>query len=120
VMPEGDGCRPADVDVPSLPVCVGTCAAETPCEYDAQCQQDEECVFDQLGGCCLPDQVCLAIYAPCQGRCAPHGCATEPQLACFCVRPDCANLGVAVIRNGCWVCVDRTTCEPLPAGGGCG
>ncbi len=44
--------------------------------------------------------------------CRPHGCDTEPEPACDMLRPECLDDEVAVVRDGCWRCVLRATCDP--------
>ena len=48
----------------------------------------------------------------CLAACVPHGCDTEMDLMCWCARPDCGDNAVAIIFEGCWICVYFETCEP--------
>ena len=41
-----------------------------------------------------------------------HDCPTEDTLLCYGVREDCGEGKVAIIEDGCGVCVDLQTCEP--------
>ena len=74
------------------------------CRSDLDCPPDEFCNPCGTGSC----PVCL----DCVAACTPHGCATEPEPACNLIRPDCGEGRTAVVRDGCWVCVDLHTCEP--------
>lgn len=89
-------------------VCVNpqTCVpwGEPGCRSDADCPAAEEC--DPCGTSSCP------VCDDCVPACVAHGCATAPEPACDMLRPDCANGQVAVVRDGCWLCVDRTTCQP--------
>jgi hypothetical protein len=37
-------------------------------------------------------------------------------LTCRCARPDCGDGNTSVIRDGCWVCVNATSCETTRGG----
>lgn len=70
-------------------------------------------------GACGPSEICdpcATSSCPecddCVGGCLAHGCESEETITCRCVRPDCGDERIAVVRDGCWVCVDRETCEP--------
>lgn len=80
---------------------------EPECRHDAECAPDEYCDPCGTGSC--------PFCEDCVAACEPHGCPTEEITDCAMPRPDCEGGDVAVIRNGCWECVDRETCEP--AGG---
>lgn len=93
-------------------VCVNpdTCHpwGEPGCESDYDCAPEEYC--DPCGTSSCP------ICEDCVPACAPHGCPTEQDLMCWCARPDCDPDGVAVIDDGCWICVYLQTCEPTGEG----
>jgi hypothetical protein len=85
---------------------VETCApwGEPGCATSADCEPEETCDPCAHGSCpgcedCVPG-------------CVEHGCFTEDVLECAMIRPECEPGAVSVIRGGCWVCVDRTTCLP--------
>ena len=79
---------------------------EPECAGDADCPPAEVC--DPCGSSSCP------VCADCVSACRAHGCETEPEPACDMVRPECGVGGVAVVREGCWVCVGLNACEPLP------
>ncbi|MFH2010323.1 MAG: hypothetical protein ABI333_27240 [bacterium] len=89
-------------------VCVNpqTCQpwGEAECAGDIDCDAADWCNPCGTGSCpgcedCVPS-------------CTPHGCPTESELLCYGMRPECGEDGVAVLEDGCWICVDRQTCEP--------
>ncbi len=81
---------------------------EPGCEDDDWCPPDQECDSCATSSC--PDcDDCLAA-------CVPHGCPTEEDLLCWCARPDCGPDAVSVIYDGCWICVDRLTCQQVAEG----
>lgn len=86
---------------------------EPGCATDADCPADAWC-DDCAHGSCPACEDCVA-------DCRPHGCPTDPEPACDEARPVCGPAGVAVVADGCWICVDRATCEPaamcVPEGG---
>ncbi|HOU54710.1 MAG TPA: hypothetical protein PLQ97_12340 [Myxococcota bacterium] len=90
-------------------VCVNpaTCRpwGEPGCAGDADCRADQWCSPCGTSSCPLCDN--------CLPACVAHGCPTDPVADCAMVRPDCGQGAVAVIQNGCWVCVDRSTCLPV-------
>jgi len=79
---------------------------EPGCARDADCPPDQWC--SPCGTSSCPD------CDNCLPACVPHLCPTEMTPVCLMFRPDCGREAVAVVRNGCWVCVDRATCEPVP------
>jgi hypothetical protein len=86
---------------------VDTCRpwGEPGCFSDSDCvpaMYCDECVSGSCPGC-----------EDCVAGCLEHGCATEDEALCDMARPDCGPDGVGVVRGGCWVCVDRTTCEVI-------
>jgi hypothetical protein len=91
------------------------CVNPTTCEPWGQgaCQSDQDCTPAQW---CNP---CGTSSCPgcldCVPACTAHGCETEPagELTCYMARPECSENGVAVIRDGCWMCVDRTSCSAV-------
>jgi len=84
---------------------------EPGCDGDMACGPSEWCDPCGTSGCPLCEN--------CVAACRPHGCASEADLMCWCARPECGDRGVAVIRDGCWICVDAETCRALPDAG-CG
>jgi len=73
------------------------------CSGDLECDLDEYC-----GGCFSSCDGC----DDCRFACVPLPCASEDVLRCRCARPECGS-ATAVVRDGCWVCVDPGTCEPI-------
>ncbi|RME25261.1 MAG: hypothetical protein D6806_08145 [Deltaproteobacteria bacterium] len=82
---------------------------EPGCSGDGDCSAERYCDFCGTSSCPFCDD--------CVASCISHGCPTEQALNCNCARPDCGNGAVAVIENGCWVCVDMDSCKPT--GDGC-
>jgi hypothetical protein len=89
-------------------VCVNaaTCKqwGEAGCSKDPDCKITEWCSPCGTSSCPLCDN--------CLPACAAHGCPTEELALCNTVRPDCGEGNIAIIRDGCWVCVDMVTCVP--------
>ncbi len=90
-------------------VCVNpvSCApwGEPGCDSDMDCGPKDYCYFCATSSCPMCDD--------CVAACIPHDCPTEDELMCYGVREDCGEGGVAVIQDGCWVCVYLDTCEPM-------
>ncbi len=80
---------------------------EAGCRTDLDCKLREFC--NPCGTSSCPS--CL----DCMPACARHECETDGygQLNCESERPDCGAEGTAVIRNGCWVCVNVGSCEEI-------
>ncbi len=74
------------------------------CETDGDCNPQSYCDPCASGSCPTCDD--------CVAGCLLHGCQTESVAACLTERPDCGSEAVAVIRDGCWVCVELSTCRP--------
>jgi hypothetical protein len=91
-------------------VCVNpaTCLpwGEPGCEIDMDCSPETYCDFCGTSSC--------PGCRDCVAACIPHNCPTEPEALCTMIRPDCGDEGVAVVRDGCWVCVDMGSCEAVP------
>jgi hypothetical protein len=90
-------------------VCVNpvTCApwgAQAQCEGDMECKPAQYCDLCATSSCPVCDD--------CVAACVDHGCRTESKLTCRCARPECGRDGVAVISNGCWICVSIESCRP--------
>jgi hypothetical protein len=79
----------------------------TACESDAECEASELCDPCATSSCPECDD-CIA-------GCVPHACDPGLPAACDMVRPDCGDGRTAVVRDGCYVCVELDTCEPPPA-----
>lgn len=77
---------------------------EPGCGTDADCPPTDHCYMCGTSSC----PACL----DCLDACVPHGCQTEAEADCRMVRPDCGQNAVAVVRDGCWVCVDARSCAP--------
>lgn len=75
-----------------------------PCESDSECSALDYC--DDCATSSCPD------CDDCVTGCLPHDCPTEPEATCRMLRPDCAIGEVAIVEEGCWICVNRRTCEP--------
>jgi len=75
---------------------------EAGCADDMGCSPTERCDTCATSSCAACDD--------CVAACVEHGCPTETTLTCRCARPTCDPGFVAVIQEGCWVCVDLATC----------
>jgi hypothetical protein len=98
----------------SCEICVNpaTCApwGQPTCRTDQDCANDEWC--NECGSSSCPAcEDCVAV-------CEPAPCESDSALRCRCLRPDCPDGAVSVVRDGCWVCVDAFACTPVR--GGCG
>lgn len=84
---------------------------EQSCADIPECESDVDCL---PGAWCDP---CATSSCPgcddCRAGCLPHGCPTEAEPECRARRPDCGDGRVAVVEEGCWICVDRQSCEPV-------
>lgn len=81
-----------------------TCEVFTPCEHDRECADHQHCDPCATSSCPECDD--------CIGACVTSPCESASAIGCSVARPDCAAGEVAVIQDGCWVCVNQTTCEP--------
>ncbi len=101
-----------DWEIPSIQdgcwLCVNpeTCRpyAEPGCRTDIDCRPSMRC-DDCARGSCPGCEDCVA-------DCVDHDCPTEAEPQCNGLRPECEAGAVAVVRDGCWQCVDLFTCEP--------
>lgn len=78
------------------------------CRGDAMCAPSEYCDGCGTSSCPFCDD--------CVAACRAHGCPTEAAPTCRMMRPQCAVGQVSIVRDGCWVCVSATTCEPVDPG----
>lgn len=132
------------------PACLAPCYAEGHCEPaqnekcfdDADCGTDQYCDFSGfLGECCLPGELCLMIYPPCEGVCKdkevpPGECWTDedckdgeycdgaficpPDYACF--APDTPGKCLPVKEPECWSdedCIEYEFCDKSASMDGC-
>ena len=84
----------------------------------APCEDDNFCLGSQFCDTCYTSS--CPDCDDCLGRCVSHGCPSEELVICNGLRPDCSDAQVSVVRDGCWVCVELSTCappRPLPEGG---
>lgn len=81
---------------------------EAGCETDQTCAPTERCDPCATGSC--------PFCEDCVAGCVVHGCPTETALTCRCARPDCGDGAVAVVRDGCWVCVTLGSCSTVREG----
>ncbi len=77
------------------------CLRET-CDEDADCPD----------GYCDP-MACDTDDAPCPLACFYPNCDDDTQVLCDALPPDCPPGETAAVRNGCFMCVDARTCEPV-------
>ncbi len=75
---------------------------EPGCASDQTCGPTERCDPCATGSC--------PFCEDCVAGCEAHGCPTEATLTCRCARPDCGDGNVAVIDEGCWICVSLGSC----------
>jgi len=107
------GCECVGADCDSLYATYDACieahagcfTGEPGCSTDAECPTTGYCNGCAHGSCPFCDD--------CVADCVPHRCPTEAEVECRMGRPDCGDNGVAVARDGCWLCVDRESCEPI-------
>jgi hypothetical protein len=99
-----EGCYACVNPVSCKPWGVPGCASDTGCAPEDHC---DDCATSS--GPDLDD---------CVAACLPHGCETEHEVACNCIRPECGQGQVAVVVDGCWQCVGLNACQPT--GQGCG
>lgn len=90
---------------------IGACPSSPGCATDVDCGPDDRCDPCAHGSCPACDD--------CVAECVPHNCQSENQPACNAIRPMCAEGETAVVRDGCWLCVELATCEPPAPPGAC-
>lgn len=101
------GSVPAVIDGCWLCVSEDTCVfGPDPCSSDADCSSAEYCDGCATSSC--PE------CEDCVAGCVPHGCPSEPTAFCNMIRPECGAGEVAIVTEGCWECVDMTTCSSGP------
>ena len=94
---------------PSLEDCQSvhdSCPPSPECSVDADCPSDMYCEGCAHGSC--------PVCGDCVAACVPHGCPSVGEAVCTLPRPDCGPNATAVVADGCWECVDVTTCQPVP------
>ncbi len=106
----GCSCVGAECDrlFDSLEACERRYASCGGCTSDVTCGVSGWCNPCARGSCPECDD--------CVQDCAPSRCATGEMPTCRAIRPECGETGVAIVVDGCWLCVDAYTCERLPAG----
>lgn len=77
---------------------------EPTCEADIDCPASSYCDDCATTSCPTCDD--------CVAGCVDHTCRTAAEPDCLRDRPDCEVGDFAIIDDGCWTCVDRTTCQP--------
>jgi hypothetical protein len=101
-----DGASEAPGALEGRPTCAGPGRCPAPalheCRDDRHCAPSERC--DPCG-----DRACPGC-ATCVPACVPHDCATETELMCLQLRPECPAGEVALISEGCWRCVTWARC----------
>jgi hypothetical protein len=85
----------------------GSCSAQAGCESDLECPEQMFCEGCARGSC----PVCL----DCRSDCRPLPCGHEGEPVCDESKPECGEGGVAIVKDGCWVCVDPNSCEEIGA-----
>ena len=92
------------------------CVDQNTCEpittnTDANCDSDQDC---PVGESC--NQCATASCSGCNdcvGLCQDSPCESEDTAECDLDRPACRDGFISIIREGCWLCVDQNTCEPV-------
>lgn len=108
------GCSCSGADCGRLHSSLEACEAVTAmCTSMGGCTTDLECGNASWCDPCAHGS-CPAC-ADCVQDCAPSPCATGEAPTCRLRRPECGD-GVAIVRDGCWVCVDAHSCEPFAPG----
>ena len=91
-------------------VCVDESTCEPPVDQQI-CITNAEC---DLGTYCSE---CATSSCPdcrdCVGLCTQSSCESEPNAVCEIEQPTCDLGTVLVVRDGCWLCIDPTSCEPM-------
>lgn len=82
---------------------------EPGCRSDIDCDAGAVCDDCATGSC--------PFCEDCVPGCVDTGCPSDGPLECDATRPECDEGAVAIVRDGCWACVDIETCGA--AGGGC-
>ena len=77
----------------------GMCMTNDECEVGSYC---DECATSSCQGC-----------ADCVGLCTVSSCESEAQAVCEEEPPSCEPGTVLIIRDGCWLCVGRDSCEAM-------
>lgn len=91
-----DGCWECVNPTTCVPWGEAGCATDIDCAAGAVC---DECATGSCPACedCVPG-------------CVDTGCPSSGPLECDAIRPACEDGEVAVVRDGCWACVDTETC----------
>ncbi len=110
-----NGCACEGADCDGLGMSLDACRdAFWPCMQPPSCVGDSDCDVGDYCETCASSS-CFGCD-DCVAGCIPHGCMDTMPLTCARPRPDCGDDGVAVVEvDGCWKCVDRATCAPLPS-----
>jgi len=128
----GCGCvgRDTHCDDGSVPICLmipPVCAEHELLAYQSSCYRcvnPATCAPWGEPGCrtdvdCPPEQYCADCVSgswpnceDCISGCRPHLCVSEPEAHCNMIRPVCDPGQTALVRDGCWVCVELATCAP--------
>ena len=98
ILAHKDGCYSCVNKITCLPW------GEANCKKDANCKDNEYC------------NICATSSGPlendCIAACETHKCTTEENATCDLERIECGE-EFAIVREGCWVCVDSVTCNDI-------
>jgi hypothetical protein len=88
------------------------CVNRVTCEPwgTAGCEDDLSCDINEYCDDCATSSG--ELLADCIAGCKDFSCETEFFATCNMMRPEC-GAGTAIIRNGCYACVDIQTCEDI-------
>lgn len=76
-----------------------TCTSNADCEVGSYC---EECATSSCPSC-----------RDCIGLCTVSSCESEEVAVCEIEPPSCESGTVLIIQDGCWLCVDQSSCEAM-------
>lgn len=80
-------------------------------EVEADCRSDQDCAIGQYCNQCATSS--CPVCEDCVALCQDSPCDSEEVAVCDLERPLCEEGFISVIRDGCWQCVDRLSCEPI-------
>ena len=92
-------------------LCVDQGSCEPSTTPQSICVTNDEC---EVGSYC---DECATSSCPdcldCIGLCTMSSCESEREAVCEEEPPSCESGTVLIIQDGCWLCVDQTSCEAM-------